>query len=494
MEKSINPSLSLAAQFTPQISTSIITGMESFITQVEGLEEEFIERLRKAVNIPSVSADPKLRSKVVAMAEFLTSELKTLGFSVEHRALGKQAAVDIDLPPVVLARLGNDKKKKTVLVYGHYDVQPAAKADGWSTEPFDLAVKPSGQMFGRGATDDKGPLLGWLNVVEAHKKAGVQMPVNLCCCFEGMEESGSEGLEKLIIAEANAYFAGVDCVCIADNYWLGTKKPCVTYGLRGCSYYEIEVSGPSADLHSGMFGGSVGEPMTDLVQLMASLVSSDGKILIPGIMDQVEKLTDKEKALYPEISYSMDDLHSAIGAKTGLFDDPVSTLMSRWRYPSLSLHGIQGAFSGGGAKTVIPAKVKGKFSIRTVPYMDMDKVDEIVYAHLNASWKTLGSKNTMKPGLVHRGPWWKSNYDHTNYKAAADATQRVYGMTPDYTREGGSIPVTITFEEALQRNVLLLPMGRGDDGAHSTNEKLDKSNYINGIKLQGAYLHQLAIA
>ena len=170
------------------------------------------------------------------MGQFLASELEALGAEVEQRPLGKQPGKEhLDLPPVILARYGNDKSKRTILVYGHYDVQPALKEDGWATEPFDLTVDSQGRMFGRGSTDDKGPVLGWLNVIEAHKKAGVEFPVNLLCCFEGMEEYGSEGLEDLIQAEGKRFFKDADAVCISDNYWLGTEKPCLTYGLRGCN-------------------------------------------------------------------------------------------------------------------------------------------------------------------------------------------------------------------------------------------------------------------
>ena len=200
------------------------------------------------------------------MGEFLAAELTALGAEVEKRPLGKQPGKEhLDLPPVVIARYGNDKSKRTILVYGHYDVQPALLEDGWATQPFELTIDGKGRMYGRGSTDDKGPVLGWLNAIEAHQKAGVDFPVNLLCCFEGMEEYGSEGLDDFIMAEAKEFFKDADAVCISDNYWLGTEKPCLTYGLRGCNYYAMSVSGPGQDLHSGVFGGSAQEPMTDLV-------------------------------------------------------------------------------------------------------------------------------------------------------------------------------------------------------------------------------------
>jgi Cys-Gly metallodipeptidase DUG1 len=427
------------------------------------------------------------------MGHFLADELKKLGAEVELRPLGKQPHKEhLDLPPVVIARYGNDKNKRTILVYGHYDVQPAQLEDGWGTKPFELTIDDKDRMYGRGSTDDKGPVLGWLNAIEAHQKAGIDFPVNLLCCFEGMEEYGSEGLDDFINVEAKKYFKDADAVCISDNYWLGTEKPCLTYGLRGCNYYSIEVSGPGQDLHSGVFGGTAQEPMTDLALIMSKLVDNKGKILIPGINEMVAPLTDDEKELYDPIAYTMDNLHESLGSQTTITEDKVSTLMARWRYPSLSLHGIEGAFSAPGAKTVIPAKVIGKFSIRTVPDMQPEKVTAAVEKYIKEEFAKLNSKNKLNVYLQHDGKWWVSSPKHWNFSAAAKAVKQVFGVEPDYTREGGSIPVTITFEQATGKNVLLLPMGSSTDAAHSINEKLDRRNYIEGIKLLGAYLHYVA--
>ncbi|CUM62758.1 uncharacterized protein PRCAT00000315001 [Priceomyces carsonii] len=469
--------------------------LEPFFKKVDELKPQFIDRLSKAVSIPSVSSDEELRPKVVEMAHFLVKELEQLDFEdIQLKELGIQpppvSDPNLHLPPIVLGRLGDDPKKKTVLIYGHYDVQPALKEDGWDTEPFKLHYdKVKDILYGRGSTDDKGPVIGWLNVIEAHKKLNWEMPVNLVVCFEGMEESGSVGLDGLIAREADKYFAKVDTVCISDNYWLGTTKPVLTYGLRGVSYYQITVNGPGADLHSGMFGGIIAEPMTDLIKVLSQLVDSSGKILIPGVQEMVAKVTEKEDALYDDIDFSVSELNEASGSKTALYQNKKDILKHRWRFPSLSLHGIEGAFSGAGGKTVIPAKVNGKFSIRTVPDMDPRKLDELVYDYVNKLFKDLNSPNTMKVELQHDGNYWVSDPFNESFSAAAKATKDVWNIEPDFTREGGSIPITLTFEQELKTNVLLLPMGRGDDGAHSINEKLDVSNYINGCKTLGGYLH-----
>ena len=374
------------------------------------------------------------------MSQFLASELKAVGAHVESRPLGPQPGKPhLELPPVIVARHGSSPSKRTILVYGHYDVQPALKDDGWATEPFDLTIDDQGRMYGRGSTDDKGPVLGWLNAIQAHQAAGIELPVNLLMCFEGMEEYGSEGLDDFIRKEAQkgGFFEDADAVCISDNYWLGTEKPCLTYGLRGCNYYSVSVHGPGQDLHSGVFGGTAQEPMTDLVRVLGKLVDTHGKILIPGIQDMVADLAEDEKALYGDISFTMNNLHESLGSTTTIHEDAERALMARWRYPSLSIHGVEGAFSAPGAKTVIPAKVIGKFSIRTVPDMESDRVDELVFQYVRDEFKKLGSKNTLDISLQHAGNWWVASPKHWNFRAAGKAVESVFNVKPDLTREGG---------------------------------------------------------
>jgi len=401
---------------------------------------------------------------------------------------------ELQLPKVVLGRLGNDPNKKTVLVYGHFDVQPAAKSDGWTTEdPFILDIQSDGKLVGRGATDDKGPVLGWLNVLQWHHENKKELPVNLRCCFEGMEESASEGLDALIEREAKPgkWFHGVDYVCISDNYWLNTTTPILTYGLRGIACFALHVSGPAKDLHSGMFGRTVYEPMTDLIKVLGTLVDVNGKILIPGIEAMVEAAGEKERKLYESFRYTIGDFDASTGAHIGLSDQKADILMGRMRMPSLSLHGIEGAYSGTGIKTVIPAKVSGKFSIRLVPPQTPENIWPLVDAHVNSEFAKLGTRSTPHLECLDGGKPWITSYEDPNFQAAIKATHAVYGIYPDLTREGGSIPITLTLENALGAKVLLLPMGRGDDGAHSTNEKLDRRNFIEGTKLLGTYLYEI---
>lgn len=462
---------------------------------VDDNKTRYIDVLREAVAIKSVSAWPEMRPEIKKQIEWAKTKLEALGAKCELHDVGEQTLPDgkkIPLPPVLMGQLGTDPKKKTLCVYGHLDVQPALKEDGWDTEPFVLTEK-DGKLYGRGSTDDKGPVIGWIHAIEAFQKTGATIPINMKFVFEGMEESGSEGLEELLRAQKEKFLSGTDYVCISDNYWLGKNKPCITYGLRGICYYCIEVECCDKDLHSGVFGGTVHEGMADLIYLMNTLLDSKGKILVPGIMDDVVPVTAAEEALYKDIDFDVEDYKKDLGHQKLIHDkDKINTLMARWRYPSLSLHGIEGAFSEPGAKTVIPRKVIGKFSVRIVPNQTPEAVSKQVIDYLDQQWEKRNSPNKMKAIFFHGGRCWMSDTAHPNYEAGRRATKLVYGVEPDMTREGGSIPVTLVLQEVTGKNVMLLPMGACDDGAHSQNEKIDIRNYIEGTKLLAAYINEVA--
>ncbi|KAI0795573.1 hypothetical protein C8Q75DRAFT_457011 [Abortiporus biennis] len=475
---------------------------QDFSDYVDKHKTDFIDRLTTAVSIKSVSGNttPDGRDEVIRMGHWLGDRLKEVGVSVELRDIGEQSVkVDdqdttIPLPPIVLGKTGNDTSKKTILVYGHYDVQPAP-----SDDDFNLKVDDAKDtMTGRGSTDDKGPIMGWLNVLEAHHALGLQLPVNMRFCFEGMEESDSTGLDDLIIEEAKkgdqGAFDHVDYVCISDNYWLSTMTPAITYGLRGIAYFEVNIKGPGKDIHSGIYGGTVFEPMTDLFAIMSKLVrSDDAHILIPGVYDGIPEPTEEEREEFRKMKFSIiDDLEIPIGGNVAISSDPVVVLMNRMRNPSLSIHGIFGDVSGVEGATIIPGNVTGRFSIRLVKPQTPDDINKKVTEYLNYEFKKLASKNTLTVTMVTKGDAWVENRDSPNYAAAIAATEEVWGMTPDETREGGSIPIVLTFSEQLKKNILLLPMGRGDDGAHSDVEKMNISNFMIGTKLLGSYLYKIA--
>jgi Cys-Gly metallodipeptidase DUG1 len=376
------------------------------------------------------------------MAQFLQTELEKLNASVTLHDLGseKVRAKAIPLPPVVTARYPkiHDGHKKTILVYGHYDVQPAV---GWSQggDPFTLTPNDDKtKYYGRGSTDDKGPVCGWLNAIEAYQKAGVEIPVNLILCFEGMEEQDSQGFDGFLESTGKELFKDVDAACIADNYWLTTRKPCLTYGLRGIDYFTVSLTGAGKQLHSGIYGGTVHEPMTDLVILLSKLVDSNGNILVPGINGLVEAETDIEEASYKDIDYKMEDLYTDIQSKTAaIHDNPSDTLKHRMRFPSLTIHGISGADASQDVTTSIPPKVAGKFSIRTVPNLSHENVTKFVTEFIDVEFRKLNSRTTLKVENVGSAPWWRTDPSDSNFNAASKATEKVYNMKPDLTREGG---------------------------------------------------------
>lgn len=295
-----------------------MSALKAVFQYIDENQDRYVKKLAEWVAIQSVSAWPEKRGEIRRMMEVAAADVQRLGGSVELVDIGKQKLLDgseIPLPPILLGKLGSDPQKKTVCIYGHLDVQPAALEDGWDSEPFTL-VEREGKLYGRGSTDDKGPVAGWMNALEAYQKTGQEIPVNLRFCLEGMEESGSEGLDELIFAQKDKFFKDVDYVCISDNYWLGKNKPCITYGLRGICYFFIEVECSDKDLHSGVYGGSVHEAMTDLISLMGCLIDKKGKILIPGINDAVAPLTDEEHELYDHIDFDMEEFAKDVGAAT----------------------------------------------------------------------------------------------------------------------------------------------------------------------------------
>jgi nonspecific dipeptidase len=461
---------------------------------IDSHKDLYIERLREVVAIKSVSQWPDHRQECIRMAEHTANEFKKLGAEVELADIGMQTLPDgseIPLPPILLAQLGNDPAKNTVCLYGHLDVQPAEKKDGWSTEPFEL-TEVDGKLFGRGATDDKGPILSTLHALEAFKELGIPLPVNLKFVYESMEEATGDGLEDLLYERRNTFLKNVDFVCISDNYWLGSDKPCLTYGLRGISYFFVEITCAEKDLHSGVFGGTVHEAMTDLVHIMSKLIAPNGKILIPGIYDNVAPLTAKEQKSYKQIDFDIEEYKEDIGTTQLIFNQKEKVLMHRWRYPSLSIHGVFGAFDGDGAKTVIPRQVVGKFSLRLVPNMTVKAVEEKVCSYIKQLTEEMGTPNEVKVWLDNGGEPWVADPNHVHYQAGRNAIKSIYGMEPDLTREGCSIPVTLMFQEFTGKNVMLLPIGACDDGAHSQNEKVNITNYLEGTKLLASYFIEVS--
>uniref|UniRef100_A0A1I7UFE2 M20_dimer domain-containing protein n=1 Tax=Caenorhabditis tropicalis TaxID=1561998 RepID=A0A1I7UFE2_9PELO len=467
--------------------------MDAVFKAIDEHQDEFIDLLRESVAIRSVSADPARRGDCIRMSEWTRDQLRNLGAETSLWDLGKQqlsSGEELPLPPAVFGVYGRDKSKKTLLIYGHLDVQPAEKEDGWNTDPFEL-TEINGKLFGRGSTDDKGPVIAWIAVLKILQRLGIDLPINIKFVLECMEESSSEGLDKGLEDNIDK-ISDITYSCISDNYWLGRNKPCLTYGLRGICYYFVEISCARQDLHSGINGGSVPEALNDLMWIMSQLVTVDGQILIPGIAELVAPVTKEEDDLYDKIDFCVDTFKNETGSHGLISDSKKDLLMNRWRYPSLSLHGVEGAFSQPGAKTVIPAKVTGKFSLRIVPHMTPEATDKLVTSYLESLWAKRKSPNTFKITSGHGGMPWVADFRDANFSAGSKAIERVYGMTPDFTREGGSIPVTLTIQDLTKSPVMLLPIGASDDMAHSQNEKINRENFVKGMKVLAAYLFELA--
>ncbi|XP_078543959.1 cytosolic non-specific dipeptidase-like [Lissotriton helveticus] len=464
--------------------------VDQAFSYIEAHQDTYVQRLNDWVHTESDSSNPDRRQLVIKMMDVGKKLIEKIGGTVEMADLGDQLFPNgqiIPLPPVILATFGSDPKKPTVCFYGHLDVQPAKKADGWDTEPYTLEEK-NGNLYGRGADDDKGHVLAFLNAIEA-VQVNV-LPVNVKIIIEGMEEVGSDGLDELIKQKRDTFLADVDYYVIADSPWL-SKVPGITYGARGNSYFYVEVKGPQRDLHSGIYGGSVYEPMSDLIYLLDTLVNSSGHILVTGIYDAVAPLTEEEKKLYAKTTFNLEDYKADVGTSKLLHDTKEEVLMHVWRYPALSIHGIEGAFSGSGSKTVIPSKIIGKFSIRLAPNMEPSVVEKQVTDYLMKKFAERNSPNKLNVTMVFGAKPWISCLKEPQYLAAQKAVRKAYGVDADMVRVGGTVPIARTFQDLTGKPVMLLGIGGADDALHGQNEKISRCNYIGGTKIYAAFLHEL---
>lgn len=470
--------------------------LEKLFQYIDLHQDEFVQTLKEwvAIESDSVQPMPRLRQELFRMMALAADKLRNLGARVDSVDLGSQQMPDgqsLPVPPIILAELGNDPKKPSVCFYGHLDVQPAQKEDGWLTEPYTL-TEVDGKLYGRGATDNKGPVLAWINAVSTFRALQQDLPVNVKFILEGMEEAGSVALEELVKREKDSFFSGVDYIVISDNLWLSQKKPALTCGTRGNCYFTVEVKCRDQDFHSGTFGGILNEPMADLVALLGSLVDSSGHILVPGIYDQMAPITEEEKTMYGNIDLDLEEYQKSSRVERFLFDTKEELLTHLWRYPSLSIHGIEGAFDEPGTKTVIPGRVLGKFSIRLVPHMTPSVVETQVTQHLEAVFSKRNSFNKMAVSMVLGLHPWTANINGTQYLAARRAIKTVFGVDPDMIQDGSTIPIAKIFQDITQKSVMMLPLGAVDDGEHSQNEKINRWNYIQGSKLFAAFFLELS--
>lgn len=437
-------------------------------------ETRFLEELQAFLRIPSVSTDSHHKEDVRACANWLVDHLKKIGMpTVElHETPGH---------PIVYAEYLGAPGKPTYLVYGHYDVQPPDPLELWETPPFEPTIR-DGKIFARGATDDKGQLFAHVKALEAHLATSGSLPVNIKLLIEGEEEVGSVNLDNWV--EAQRERLKCDAVIISDSSMYAPGLPAIMYSLRGLAYFEIEVTGPSHDLHSGLYGGGVPNPINELGKIIASMHNPDGTIAIPGFYEHVRSLTQEERDGFAALPFEEASFRAETGVKGVQGEEGYTMLERTWARPTLDFNGIIGGFTGEGAKTVLPSKARAKFSCRLVPDQQPGPIQELVAAHV----RRVASPNVkVEIEFHHGGRPVITERDHPAVQAAMRALKKSWGTDPVFIRGGGSIPVVATFGDVLKVPSVLVGLGLNDDRLHSPNEKFDLVNFYAGIRTS-AYL------
>ncbi len=437
-------------------------------------EDELCELLR----IPSVSADPNRQDDMTRAAEWVAEQFRRLDFATQVIANTGH--------PLVYAESPRVEGAPTALVYGHYDVQPVEPLEAWVSPPFE-PTRRDGNLYARGATDDKGQMLTHIKGAEAWMRVEGQLPLNLKFLVEGEEEVGSHALHRHLAEHADEL--ACDCVVVSDSAQFAPGQPAITYGLRGIAYYELRLRGPGRDLHSGSFGGSVTNPANALTQMLAALVDARGRVQIPGFYDDVVPLSDQERKQLAALDFDESEYFREMGVGQAAGEEGYTTLERRWVRPTFDISGLSSGYAGDGAKTVIPAEATAKFSFRLVPDQDPKKITPVLKQRLEA---------LCPPGIcmelvdLHGSPGVLVPLSSPYIEAAARAIGRAFGRRPVFTREGGSIPIVTAFHETLGADTLLLGWGQDDDNTHSPNEKFSLADFFRGIQASARLWGELA--
>ena len=448
--------------------------MDNLDNYVEENKDRFIKELIELLKIPSVSADPSYKKDVLATAEAVKNALKAAGCD----------SVEIcETPgyPIVFGEKIIDKKLPTVLVYGHYDVQPADPIDLWDSPPFEPVIKetkihPEGAIFARGACDDKGQMFMHVKALEYMTKTG-NLPCNVKFMIEGEEEVGSESLGWFI--ERNKEKLANDVILISDTGMIAKDTPSITTGLRGLSYVEVELTGPNRDLHSGLYGGAVANPINVLTKMIASLHDENNHITIPGFYDKVDELSLEEREKMAQAPFSLKNYKDALDIEDVYGEKGYTTNERNSIRPTLDVNGIWGGYIGEGAKTVIASKAFAKISMRLVPDQDWQEITELFKKH----FESIAPKGTIvKVKPHHGGQAYVTPIDTVEYQAASNAYKESFGKEPIPQRSGGSIPIVSLFEKQLKSKTILMGFGLDSDAIHSPNEHFGIWNYLKGIK------------
>ena len=431
-------------------------------------KDRFLNELLELLRIPSVSAKSEHKADMLACAEAIKQRLLQAGAD-------KVEIYPTAGHPIVYAEKIIDPAKSTVLVYGHYDVQPAEPLELWKTPPFEPTII-DGKIFARGSCDDKGQVYMHVKALEILVQTGT-LNNNIKFCIEGEEEVGSPNLGKFVAANKDLLKA--DCVLISDSAMISLDTPSIDIGVRGLSYIEVEVTGPNRDLHSGVYGGAVANPITILAKMIASLHDENNHVTIPGFYDDVLVTTDEERALMARAPFDEAEFKADLGVKELWGEKGFTTNERTGLRPTIELNGIWGGYIGEGAKTVLPAKAFAKISARLVPNQTSDKMTEILINHLQ---KIAPPTVTVKASLHHGGEPYMTPIDSVAYKAAAKAMETTFGKTPIPVRGGGSIPICSLFEKELGIKIVFMGFGLDSDNLHSPNEKFNLENYYKGIE------------
>jgi len=435
---------------------------------LEDNKDRFLSELLDWLRIPSVSADPKFHGDVLKAADYLKARLEEIG--IENVELCPTAG-----NPIVYGEKIIDPSLPTVLVYGHYDVQPADPYELWNSPPFEPVIKDE-KIYARGACDDKGQVYMHVKAFETMLKNG-GVPCNVKIMVEGEEEIGSNNLG--IFVRANKEKLKADVILISDTGMLANDQPSIEVGLRGMSYLEVEVTGPNRDLHSGLYGGAVPNPINVLCKMIASLHDENNHVTIPGFYDKVHELSTEERAELNRVPHSDEDFKQSIGLKDIYGEAGYTTTERIGIRPTLDVNGIWGGYTGEGAKTVIASKAHAKISMRLVPHQTSDEITQLFQRHFE-SIAPAGVTVTIKPH--HGGEPVVTPTDSVAYKAAADAMETTFGKRPIPTRGGGSIPIVAMFKNELGLDTVLLGFGLDSDAIHSPNEHYGVFNFLKGIE------------
>lgn len=442
--------------------------MSELVEYLNAERTQFEEDLCELLRIPSVSADSAYAEDVRRAAQWMVGQFTGLGMKVE--------LVETDGHPIVYAETPAVEGAPVALIYGHYDVQPPDPLDEWISPPFE-PTRRDGNLYARGATDDKGQMLTHVKSAQAWLKTKGSLPLQLKFVIEGEEEVGSGNLIGFLQKEKKRL--ACDVVVVSDTSQFGPGQPAITYGLRGIAYYELLLTGPKQDLHSGSFGGAVMNPANALARMLASLIDGDGRIQVPGFYDDVVPLTDSERQQLAALPFDESRFKTQLGIDALAGEKSYSTLERRWARPTFDINGIWGGYQGKGAKTVLPCRAGAKFSFRLVPDQDPAQLTASLREMLEAACPR---GITMKLVDHHGSPGFLVPLESPFIGAAARAIELGFGHAPVFIREGGSIPIVTDFAESLKADVLLLGWGLNDDNTHSPNEKFSLADFHRGIK------------